>query len=236
MTGRRAAAPCAPCAPCAGWILIALLAAAPALAECDPDTRARLDYIEKDLEDAEGYADWWWRLWTGGYAFGTVLTSVQAALVEGGDRAVAIVSASKALIGTTRLAVWPPHARLGADELLDMPDDTPEACRARLRRAEEILEKNAREARRAFRWYSHAVNVGLNVAGALIAGEAFDHRGPAWVSAGIGLVVGEAQIWSSPFHARGDLERYREHFSGPKTRLHLEPHPNLAGAQLRIEF
>lgn len=220
-------------------VVLAVSVAGAARGDCDPDTGARLEFIESELEDAEGYADWWWRLWTGGYAFGVVLTSVQAALVDGGDRAVAIASAGKALIGTTRLVVWPPHARDGADELLAMPADTPEACRARLRRAEEILERNAKEARRAFRWYPHAFNVGLNVLGAVLAGEIGDERGPAWVSAAVGVAVGEAQIWSSPFHARSDLDAYRSRFHGPQTRIRLEPFvgaTGAAGAQLRVEF
>jgi len=209
---------------------------------CTGEVGERIAFIEERLEGARRWSNWWWKGWTGGYAFGTLLTSAQAA-TEGdtGDRAVSVVSAVKAAFGTTRLYIYQPTARRGADPLGAAPPGDAAACQRRLDLAEQRLHDSAHETGRAFRWKSHIFNVALNSLGAVVAGEGWGSRGEAWTSAGIGVVVGELQIWTQPRQPVTDLAEYEQHFSGTAASvsspgLALSVIPMGQGAALRLSF
>ena len=123
-------------------------------------------FLEERLAGRQTYARLWWGGWLGFYATGTVVQSVRAGLEDEADgRADYTISAVKALIGTTRLLVARPQARLGAEPLLALPLGEPADCAARLAIGEETLRQNAKEADARWDWRRHAFNVGLNVVG-----------------------------------------------------------------------
>jgi hypothetical protein len=230
-----------------GAALLALLAAPAAFAQagaaplCDSETGARLRFLEERLAGGQTYARWWWGGWLGFYATGTVVQSVRAGLEDEGDgRADYTISAVKALIGTTRLLVARPQARLGAEPLLALPLDEPAHCAARLGVGEETLLQNAKEADARWDWRRHAFNVGLNVVGGVIADEAFDAQRRGWISAGVGIAVGTAMILSHPWQAAGDLAEYERRFpasgvpADPPTSWRIVPWPG--GAALALRF
>jgi hypothetical protein len=207
---------------------------------CDADTTERLRFLEDRLEEGRRYARYWWGGWTGFYGLGTIVTSVQAATEnDSGERANDVVSAVKAAFGTARLLYAPPNAKNGADAMRAIPADSPAGCAERLARGEGLLRQNADEARSRWSWKRHLSVVGINLAGALIVTQAFDEpRG--WTSAGIGVGVGEAMIWSHPWGDDSDLAEYERRFAADgmpaPRRVTWGIAPQLGGAALHVAF
>jgi hypothetical protein len=207
---------------------------------CSEGTRPRLLWLTERLESRERYADIWWKGWTAFYATGVVFQSTRAALEDDGShQADQIVGAVKALIGTTRLLWVRPTARLGADPLLDQPATSEETCVALVGEGEDLLRKAAKESDQRWDWKPHTFNVALNLAGALIATQAFDDDNgfkKGWYSMGIGIAVGEAMIFSHPWKGRSDLEEYEAAFSPqtPQTSWMIQPYH--AGLRLQVNF
>jgi len=223
-----------------GGAVILVLAAGGAFAaesgldRCDGDTGQRLQYLEDHLEGSRRYANVWWQSWSGVFGAGIAVEGARAGLThDSGERADHVASAVKAGIGLADNLLRPPPARLGASELAAHEQ---ESCAERLTRAEDLLRRNATDARtRRFSWRPHLGNLALNGAGAVIVAEGFDEpRG--WVSGAVGLAVGELRIWSYPWHADGAWKEYQRRFpaSGapqpPPTTWQLEP----SGEGLRV--
>jgi hypothetical protein len=221
---------------CATIALARPVAAEPATA-CDPETAARLRFLEDRLDARRTYADWWWKGWTGFYGIGTVVETVQAATEDDrGKRADYAVSAGKAAFGTVRLALFPPTARVGADPMRDVALDGPGACRDRLAVGERLLRESAHESESRWSWKRHAANVGINVAGGLIVAEGFDES-DGWISAGVGIAIGEVMTFSHPWQADDDLAEYERRFSGgSEPRVSWQVLPWQHGARLVLAF
>jgi len=200
---------------------------------CDADTEQRLQYLEDHLAGGRRYANVWWQTWNGVYGAG--IAGARAGLTgDSGKRADHVVSAVKAGVGLADNLLRPPPARLGASELAAAGGE--ESCAERLGRAEDLLRRNAADARkRRFSWRPHLGNLALNAAGAVIVAEGFDeNRG--WASGAVGLAVGELRIWSYPWQADGAWKEYQRRFpaSGapqlPPTTWQLES----SGEGLRV--
>lgn len=203
---------------------------------CEDRTEARLNWLVERTDSRELYADLWWRGWISFYALGVGVQSTRAALEDdGGKQADLIVGAVKAVGGTARLYFSRPVARLGADPLRVEPLPDEAACLQRVAQGEALLQQAAHESDRRWGWKAHAFNVALNMAGAVIVTQAFDQKS-GWTSAGIGIAVGEAMLWSHPWHGRSDLEEYEASFEPrvPQTSWSLQPYE--LGLRLQVNF
>lgn len=223
--------------------VVAVLASPAAADEpCDPGIATRIRFLEERLEARRAYADWWWKGWTGTYGTGTVVQSVRAGLEDDSDakRADLVISAVKALFGTTRLLLFPPAARDGAAPMRAVAAPGGDACAARLAAGEAHLQRAAREARSRWSWKRHAANLAVNAAGALIVGEAFGDRTRGWRSAAYGVAVGEAMLFTHPWQADDDLADYEAWFgdgaarSPERVRWRVAPWPG--GAAIVLAF
>ncbi len=209
--------------------------------KCDGDTAARIRFLEQNLEDDRTYAKYYAGGWLGFYTIGVGDSSYEAAHNERGEQAVHILSAVKAVGGIGRMLFWPPNAKEGADASRALRADNAEQCRHRLEVAEGALRVNAEQAERRWDWKPHVINLALHALGAVIVGEVYTGaRQEAWQSAAIGEVVGEASIWSFPWHATGALEEYERRFpaSGlpPEPRVSWGLAPTVGGAGLYVRF
>jgi hypothetical protein len=223
-----------------GWVAAAG-ADEGALGRCSGGTAERLHFIEDRLEVRRPYAQYWWLGWTGFYGLGAIVQSAQAPF-EGDDsrQADLVVSAVKASFGVTRLLIWPPTAKAGADAMRVVEPTDESQCRERLRIGEELMRKNARESESRWDWKRHAGNVGINVAGALIVAEGWDDPWRGWRSAGIGIAVGEVFTFSHPWKADDDLAEYDEKFGqsadlNPK-KISWDIAPRLGGVAFQLKF
>lgn len=204
----------------------------------DREVTQRLDYLDQRLDTGRDYAWYWWNGWTTFYALGAVIEGTRAGLADGGSaRADNVVSAVKATGGVINLLRKPLAAKNGADAVRALPHSTPEDRRRQLVAAEDQLRANAHDADGRYSWLRHVLNVGVNAGGAVIVWQGFGDRTRAWRSAGIGIAVGEAMIWSQPWWPGQEVEDYRRRFdgaSGQRISWHLTP--TIAGAALQVNF
>ncbi len=203
----------------------------------DSEVDRRLAFLEEHLDSGRDYAWYWWHGWTAFYGTGVVVQSVRAGLSDTkGERADYIVSAVKAAGGVTGLLLRPLAAKDGADSVRALPGKTPAERRAQLALAETQLQTNADVSDNRFNWLRHALNVGINTAGALIVWKGFDDRTRAWRSAGIGIAVGEVALWSQPWWPANDWEEYQRRFARAPQPVAWHVAPNGTGLALQVTF
>jgi hypothetical protein len=196
-----------------------------ALAACEGRVAARLQYLEPRLAAHASYAQRWWWLWNGVNAGGIVYGATMAGTADdGGERALEVVDATKAAVGLAENLVDPPVLREGMDRVSAIEVASTSGCVARLHAAEELLYAAAEEAQDERRgWVNHIGNLALNLIGAVVVAEGFDESS-GWGSGALGLVVGEIQIWSYPWHAEHTVREYerlfpRDELSAPRWRV-----------------
>ena len=203
----------------------------------DSDLDARLRFLEDRLDAGQRYTQYWQWGWTGGYATGIIIGTVQAIDENKNKKKVDdIVTAVKSVIGTSRMVFFPHPGRHGAEAMRAIPGDSREAKLQRLAEGEELLKKVAKRAEQRTNWKSHAGNIALNAAGgAFIFG--FGRDKDAGISMGVGIAVGTAQILSAPKRGIQDLEDYETRF-GMKTasRFDWMVVPTMGGVALQVTF
>jgi hypothetical protein len=196
-----------------------------ALAACAGSVGARLQYLEPRLAAHASYADRWWWIWNGVHATGLVYGGAMAGVEDdGGERALSAVDATKSAIGLAEGILDPPVLREGIDGVTAISVASADGCTTRLRAAEELLYAAAEEAHEERRgWLGHAGNLALNLIGALVVAEGFDEPS-GWGAGALGLLVGEIELWSYPWHAEGTAREYerrfpRDELSAPRWRV-----------------
>ena len=204
---------------------------------CDTNSGARLQWLVERLDQRSPYADLWWKGWLGIYTTGAVLQGVRAGIEhDQGHRADYVVSAVKAVGGVTRLALSQPTARLGADPLRGERITSEAACRQRVEHGEALLGDAAQESERRWDWKAHLVNVAVNFGGAVIVTEGFEEN-DGWASAGVGIAVGEAMLWSHPWTGGSDVEEYQQRFAaGGNDAPRWAVLPYRRGLQMQVTF
>lgn len=173
------------------------------------EAEARLDFLEKSLDANRRHAGIWYWSWltinSGGVA---VSTYGAAAADDGGERAFNIVQASQAAIGLADVLVLRPMpGRDGADPVRDAAAGGADLA-AQVAHGERLLIASAARAEQSRDWRLHLANVVLQMVGAgtlLALGE----PGYAGLSFALGVAGGEANFWSEPHRAVGDLAAYR---------------------------
>jgi hypothetical protein len=203
----------------------------------DAELDQRLQWLETTLGDGQGYSKLWQYGWTGGYSLGVVIGTVQAATTSKNDTRVnAIVTASKGVIGTARLLLTSHPGRLGADPMLAITGNDRAAKLRRLAAGEEQLMKVGERAEKRLRWTRHAGNVALNlIGGGFVLG--FGDETDAAVSVGVGILVGELMIFTSPKRGEAEIASYRQRFAGaPREKWKVSLVPKPGGAAIRVDF
>jgi hypothetical protein len=186
----------------------------------DAEVLARLRFIERRLEGEAACAQAWTWSWVGfnaaagGYE---VYRAVGAG--NSAERVDEIVGGAKALIGIIGRLARPLSARMGAAELRGIAEATPGERARKLAFAERLLERNARQAAQRHALLPHVLNASLNLAGAIVVWVVANAPGTAWLSAGIGVAVGEVVIWTQPTRASQDLGDYERHFGLARTTV-----------------
>lgn len=191
----------------------------------DDEIEWRIGFIADRLEASRKHATIWHWSWT---AVGAGAMAWQIVEAEGDsdtdDRGRAITEASKAFIGLADL-YWlrPMRARHGADELENMAQATHSQKLAKLRKAEDILERNAARADDRYGWQVHAVNVLVNFVGAGAIWATGGGDSEALVSAFAGIAAAELKFWSEPGRPIHDLSDYKKLTGGLSMSVSAAP-------------
>lgn len=199
-------------------VLAASLSAAdvppPSLADGDR-TEARLIFLSERLHEGATAAQAWYWTWTAIYSAATIGQAIGFFLSQDLRGQVNwAVGAATTFIGVLLMMVTDFPAAYGARELDRMPAGTPEQRRAKLRRAEELLEGAADAELGGRAWYIHVGGAAVSLAGGLILWLAYGYLLDGIINAVAGFAATELQIWTQPTRAIKDWQAYRDQFGG----------------------
>jgi hypothetical protein len=210
----------------------------PVLTLSDAELAARLGFLEERLHAGRPTALAWQWGWTGFYSASLALNVGYAVEAEDGDdRVRAIVDATKsaaATLQTLTLLSDPLPANVGAQPMRDVAGDDRAARLERLAVGERQLLASAARAETRYSLRRHLIVLGGNLLGGaaiLALGDADD----ALQSTLIGTAIGEAQIWSQPWRAPGDLRAYRASFPNARA-ITWDLRPKGRGVELVFRF
>ena len=160
---------------------------------------ARLAYVVGALEREEAPARTWSDGWTFGFA-GLSLTQGALALTatDVGVRVSSVAGAIKSGLGFAARLVLPLTARSAATSLRAMREDTPEARRAKLRAAESLLARSAKEERFGRSWVPLGLGLALNLSSTFILWAGYQRAGAGWFGLASGTAVSQLQFWTQP--------------------------------------
>ncbi len=228
----------APAAGAAGAAAAPPATGTPMTVLSDAELTARLQFLEQRLDAGRPTALAWEWGWAGFYTAALAWNLRDAIDAdEGDDRVRAIVDAAKSGLATAQTALLlrePLSAGQGAAPMRGIPGDDRSARLQRLAVGEKQLATAAERAESRYSLRRHLITIGANLLGGaaiLTLGDSDD----AVRSTAIGIAVGEAQIWSQPWRAPGDLRDYDANFPGG-AGITWEVRPMGSGMQLAIRF
>ncbi len=181
------------------------------------DVEARVAFLHAAFASEVQDIDIWSWTWGSVYAAGTIAQASAAALVHNPDtRTDLTVGTISAAIGTVSLTVLPLKITLPLRR--EVTWNLPDRCQV-LAQAESVLLAQVRNEAIANGILAHLGNLAANVALLLVLGVGYGHWQSASISAGIGLVVGEANAITQPHHLASVLARYRAGELQPVAKL-----------------
>lgn len=197
---------------------------------------ARLAFLEASIARQRTHATIWWTSFVATYGLGLVVQSARAAETDDpAARADFTISSIKAVGGLVRL-LSSPMGGIESFEPSALGRTSDPGARVRmLREGERVLRHNAERTEALHVWYAHAINVGVNLAGALVLAIGFDDTSRAAVSGLTGIAVGELQILTAPWEADDDLLAY-DRLGRPSLDLHVGLAPYGIGPGLVATF
>ena len=239
-------------------LLSGLTAASPQKAALsDEQVKERLGFITNALDAGRPRAGTWSYGWLAAYSAGAVAGGILAGShwgdkkLEGAETVPDREFAEGMLVGGATFALGvggfllDPFAPATAPrKLRSLPETTPMERLEKLRRAEELLRRCARQERAGRSLKTHLLNAGVNAAAGIVTKAAF-HR--SWGSALLTFAGGEAisllNIFTQPMRATRDLKRYESGFAAdgvPPPRAPGERQWSLGiwpgGISLRLQF
>lgn len=210
----------------------------PRLAAVDTDTR--LTFLLQAMDQEAAHLRTWSIIWGTSYAVITVAQLTALPFVEEPTRDVLIVGTVAAAVGSATLYLLPlritSQAPLAHEEALDH-----DRCRA-LANVEARFFKTANIDRLSASWIAHAGNVAINGAVVLILGFGLGQWPAAAIAGGIGITVGEVNLFTQPHELIGAERAYRlglETIGGARPlvpRLGQLVGPRLAGVQMSLAW
>jgi len=178
----------------------------------DAEVSARIARIEAGLDHGKALANVWWIGWIGiqagsAAAFGALAIADR----ESPGMPVNAVNAGVSAIGATMLLVLPFVPSYAPHRLRDLPEDTPEARRAKLAAAEEWLRRSAESEELGRGWIAHALNFGVAAAAGLLLAFAFETTDwkDGLYNFGFLFAVGELQVATQPTRSIRAWKAYR---------------------------
>jgi hypothetical protein len=158
------------------------------------------NHIQRELDHEASRERLWWNSWMAAYSGLTVGQGVAAGLSGDHDtRADLGVGAATSFIGALGVLISPlPEIDAAAETLRAMPSDGEDARRARDEAAVRLREQAANVESEVRSWVPHVLNLAVAGGSSLVLWKGFDQGTAAAWNFGVGLAVGELQIWTKP--------------------------------------
>lgn len=202
-------------------------AAAPSLSDRD-DTEARLIFLSERLQAGKTGAQAWYWTWTAIYGAASIGQAIGFFLSQDVEGQVNwAVGTATTLLGLLLMLITDFPAEYATRELARMPTGTPEQRRAKLKRAEELMEGAATSQADGRAWYIHLGGAAVSLVGGLILWLAYGLLVDGIINAAVGFAVTELQIWTQPTRAIKDWADYQAQFgpavTGNKPTVRIVP-------------
>ena len=208
----------------------------------DAEVSARIAHIQAGLDDGKALSNAWWIGWIGiqagsAAAFGALAIADR----ESPDMPVNAVNAGVSAIGATMLLALPFVPAYAPYKLRNLPDDTPEARRAKLAAAEEWLRRSAESEELGRGWLTHVLNFGVAAAAGLLLAFAFETTDwkDGLYNFGFLFAVGELQAATQPTRASRQWKAYRRLYAPvprPGDRVEITAFAAPGAAAVAIRF
>jgi len=199
-------------------LAIALVRPVAACAQaCDPNTEARLQFIESRLDAGKRNAKLWYWGWMSVFTIGFVYGIVDGAAIheDQSNQANSYITSAKSALGIADLTLIRPYpSRHGADLIRAIPKSSAEMCGQRLALAEKTLRDASEEGSMRWSWKRHLWSFTLNLGTGLAVAYGWHDQGTGWKSFGVSEASSEAFIWTHPTRARYDWQDYQHDFGG----------------------
>lgn len=195
----------------------------------------RTEFLERRLDGERRGARWWQYGWTAFNGAAMVATAALAATdSDSKDRVTDITQSAQSLVGVVALLVRPLPALSGADPVRSMPGGTRDERISRLAVAEDLVRRGADRADEPYRFVPQIALFGFNLAAGVAIWQFADFK-HAWQSTIPSIVIGEAQLLTTPGQPADDLNAYRTEFApGHAINWRVSPRPN--GFQVSVNF
>lgn len=220
-------------------VALACAGSAPPLSDLPPpssdrEAAQRLRFVESRLDAGRRHAQLWHWGWTTANGVSVAMNSASLALDDdSGGRVYNGLQIGISTLGLVDLLVRDPvPGRAGADPIRAGDPAT------RLARGEALLAAAAEHAEDHRAWPAHLANAALQAAAAAVL-LGIDEPGYAAASFGLGMLGGEALLWTAPFQPARDWRSYRELVTRgalpaePNAELHIAPAANGLALELR---
>jgi hypothetical protein len=198
------------------WVSVALLLLAgravgqEVVSLTDVEVSNRLAYIESALDAGRPAANLWWYGWMAGYGAATAgQLAVRSSTDNEKQRQDMLVGAYTTAFGAAGQLIFPLEAGRFSARLKGLPGATPEARRAKLAAAEELLRTGAAQERLGRSWQPHALAAAVNLGAGLVIWRRYDRPArDGLLTFAIGQIISEVQIFTQPMRAVRDLREY----------------------------
>ena len=179
----------------------------------EEEMEARERFLDAAIEHNAHLTRVWHGIVTGGYALGFVVEAARAVSAKHpSPRWDLSFGAAKAAFGVVGRIAHPPRAVFGPTPMQLYPGDGHAERAQRLLAAEAMLKLDAKQNDNRYLWYSHVINVALNVAGGLVSGLYYHDWARGVSSIAIGTAVGELSIWTQPWQAKRSYKEYQKRY------------------------
>jgi hypothetical protein len=187
-------------------------AAAPSLSSND-DSEARLIFLSERLQAGQTAARAWYWTWTAIYGAASIGQAIAFfASTDLRGQVNWATGTATTLLGLLLMLITDFPAEYATRELGRLPDGTPEQRRAKLKRAEELLEGAATAEEDGRAWYIHLGGAAVSLAGGLILWIAYGFLVDGIINTVVGFAITEVQIWTQPTRAIKDWADYQAQF------------------------
>jgi hypothetical protein len=204
----------------------------------DVDVELRLAYLDSEIDLEVERLHTWSFSWGSLYAAaGAVQLGAIGFTTDPGLHTTLAVGTISAAVGALSLFILPQRI-IGPLRHVRTRWAEPDRCRL-LADTERVFAEAARNERLGTSWVGHAGTVLINLGLLLILGLGYHRWTDGAISAGIGLAVGELNLWTQPTHLKGALERYHRLGSSapPGASLALAPlEGNVSGMGFVFRF
>ena len=183
----------------------------PGMPESEMDERER--FLDAAIQHNAHLTQAWHGVVTGGYALGFVVEAARAVSAKHpSPRFDLSYGAAKAAFGVAGRMARPVRAVFGPSPKELYPGDSHAARAQRLVAAEEMLRIDAKQNDNRYKWYSHTINLVLNLAGGLVTGLYYHDWARGASSIAVGVAVGEASIWTQPWQAKRAYKKDKQRY------------------------